>query len=350
MSLRHVAVPFLLAATLAAPAAAETLRVPKDFATLQAAAQAAAPGDVVLLSSGSYEQTGLKDVEGLTIRAKGKVVFRAPGAKATTSGLTLVDCRDMVVDGLRFEGLDEGVRVLDSQRIVLRDLRLDACDVGVSLDDADLIVMDGLRMADGGDFGVEINESADVTVSASRIEVAGIGILAQETPRILVRGSRIEADTGLWIANASDSDVVANDIRGHDTGIVMFGPRSTIRDNRIHDGVLGLRTALGSTQVGSKILGNRIWNCSGDGVLSWNLAAEVTDNTIWNVGGVGLEVGASGQRVTGNTIRKAGGAGLRLTESGTTVVGNRIQKAAGGALVDEAGDQLFVDNVPPLGG
>ena len=63
---------------------AETLSVPKDFPTIQAAVNAAGPGDVVEIASGKYaEDVFVSGKTGLTIRGKGKVTWNADGFAGT---------------------------------------------------------------------------------------------------------------------------------------------------------------------------------------------------------------------------------------------------------------------------
>src|SRR4029453_7010257 len=61
-------------------AAQEVHHVPKDHVTIQAAVEAAASGDTILVSGGTYEEavviTGKDD---LVVKAKGKVVIDPPG-------------------------------------------------------------------------------------------------------------------------------------------------------------------------------------------------------------------------------------------------------------------------------
>lgn len=52
------------------PAGPETLRVPADHATIQAAVDASEPGDIVLVAPGVYEESVRIDTEGITLRGE----------------------------------------------------------------------------------------------------------------------------------------------------------------------------------------------------------------------------------------------------------------------------------------
>jgi len=72
------------------PVAGSTLRVPEDHTTIQAAVDAAAPGDLVLIAPGTYEEAVDVETEDLTIRG--------------------LDRNEVILDG-GFE-LENGIRVL----------------------------------------------------------------------------------------------------------------------------------------------------------------------------------------------------------------------------------------------
>ena len=66
----RTAVILMLLGCCAVPVGAATLHVPKDFKTIQAAVDAAKPGDTVLVDAGTYrEQVRLKD--GVTLKSAG---------------------------------------------------------------------------------------------------------------------------------------------------------------------------------------------------------------------------------------------------------------------------------------
>ncbi len=88
----------MLAALLALPpgtAAADTLRVPADHATIQAAVDAASTGDVVLVARGTYAENLVVSTPGLTIR----------GAHAVIDGSLAGPCVDVTADGFALRGV-----------------------------------------------------------------------------------------------------------------------------------------------------------------------------------------------------------------------------------------------------
>ena len=108
-SFRNLAALTLSASILsslgASDAAAAKLVVPNAFPTIQAAVDAAAPGDVVVIKEGTY-------AENVTIGARQDLTLSAkPGAKlqpaANGVGLLLVDAARIRVLGLEIEGTSD---------------------------------------------------------------------------------------------------------------------------------------------------------------------------------------------------------------------------------------------------
>jgi hypothetical protein len=90
----------------AAPAAGEegsggdTLQVPEDYETIQAAVDAAEPGDLVLVAAGTYEESVNVGTDQLTIRG--------------------VDRNEVILDG--GFSLDNGIRVTDADGVAIENL------------------------------------------------------------------------------------------------------------------------------------------------------------------------------------------------------------------------------------
>ena len=104
MSIRN-ALALLCAASLASAAAADTINVPQDHETIGAAVAAAANGDTIVIKKGRYAESVVVDgFQGLTIRAKGKVVIEPPAGP----GMEIVDCDDVTVQGIGVEDATDG--------------------------------------------------------------------------------------------------------------------------------------------------------------------------------------------------------------------------------------------------
>ncbi len=139
---------------LAAAAYADTLHVPKDFETIQAAVEASADGDTILVAGGTYvESVTVTGKAGLVLRASGKVVIDTIGA---APGLTLTDCVDLDVIGLRVvDGAGDGILVSGGQLVTLERCRVEGvAGNGIRASGTTDLLLDRCRVRDVGDTGI----------------------------------------------------------------------------------------------------------------------------------------------------------------------------------------------------
>ncbi len=135
-----------LVVLLTAPALADTIRVPGDHATIQAAVDAAGNGDEIQIRGGTYaEAIVVMDTADLTIIGKRGATIEPPGSD---EGITAQNCVGLVIKGLRFEGGGRGILVSGCD-----NARIEKC-----------------RSSDNQNGGFEIRASQNVTVTKCRVE------------------------------------------------------------------------------------------------------------------------------------------------------------------------------------
>jgi hypothetical protein len=255
---------------LRAALAASTLLVPQDFPTIQAAVDAAADGDTILVKGGVYaEQVELYALVGVTLRAAGKVVIDAGGGL----GLDLAQCSGCFVEGFRVQGADTGIRVADCSATTLSKCRVEGSLArGIFIDYAsDIVVRDavvleagedaivvygdgcvvtGCRIVASGSEGVQVMEGTGTVVSGNRIlDAGGTGIFGGAgAAGLVVSNNRVSDPSNGGIALAGDGCVLLGNVckRAVDDGYQLTGNDSTALGNR----------ALDNTEAGFILVGN----------------------------------------------------------------------------------------------
>jgi parallel beta-helix repeat protein len=105
---------------LAIPALAKTIEVPKDYQTIQAAINAAQPGDLILIAPGIYK-------ENLTIRKSielrgADVGVIVDGSRARNTPTILIQrTRDVVIQNLEITGGRRGIQVERSRDVIIKN-------------------------------------------------------------------------------------------------------------------------------------------------------------------------------------------------------------------------------------
>ncbi len=360
----------------AAPGASATLRAPSDqFPTIQAALDAAVPGDVVVVAKGRHRENLSITTSGITLRGAGAIVDGgyAGGCLAivaddvTVKGLTLVNggaggaadasaAGGVLVEGhgVRLRGLrvracaGAGV-ALTGDGGSLRKLRVEGCDGGISASTVDPtgpgIEVLGCRVSrcgagisgSGGPFDVRGN-----VVSGNRGDGIGLVLATQAgaaTHSVRVAGNRCVGNAGRGIAVVD-----------------LSGAHPLVQDNVARGNEVGLDLALLAGSVGGNVVER---NRSG-GVLLAAASSEFLDNEVRDNGLVGVVLagppapdgGSAGfNDLIGNDLSGNGGDGLELLCSGNDVRDNLIQENLGDGLQLDGGltgcdvrDNSFLDN------
>ncbi len=295
-------------ALLASAAEAGTLKVPKDFATIQAAVNAAVPGDTIVVSKGTYAPFTVAGTNAITVKGKGKPVI--DGGGALQAGVAIMACAD--------------------------------------------IALRGLVVRNAGDRGIEVTGSTTCTISKCRVEdIGGVGINLGGAGHFLEKNKIL--NTGSEAINIDDAalNIVMEKNRMTDTdGAITFrGGGHTASKNIVKD----------SRNEGFNIVAQ---NCfieknTFDGVVDDALDVEsdnnfISSNTIKNVGSNGVEVSpAAGAPfpVTSNVFEKnhvtnAADNGYFIDTAGNEFTGNTAKLSGNFGLLDEAGAgaNVYQDN------
>ncbi|HEX5010080.1 MAG TPA: right-handed parallel beta-helix repeat-containing protein [Planctomycetota bacterium] len=395
----------LSALLLLAPlAAAGTLHVPQDFATIQAAVDASVDSDTIVVHKGTYaEGVIVSSKSGLLIKGVGKPRIDATGFDI---GLALDGCADVEVRGLQVDGADQrNVAVSDSSDIELHHLELNVKNVasstglylatttgarvhhchvngallaGIFVDTSSAVQLDHnvvFGMASGGwpEAAVRTADAMDVTIEHNTLSfvISGVrcfsdapggfgasdstiahnvihdlwhaGIEAYGTG-LLIEKNKVtgSGDVGIWL-DADDTTVSHDKVsQAGDTGILVFDGVGNVLDHNTVSkaGFHGISSS--ATTTGTTLTGNKVTSSGGTASLSLEGTGCSSDqDRVTKPKGLGLVLSGTGGSVTGLRITKPAGVGLEISGGGNALSDARVSHAgADGFQVTGDGNTL----------
>jgi hypothetical protein len=332
---RHLIIAALC--TLAASRArADTLLVPQDFPTIQAALDAAVADDVVLIKGGLYAESPARSLPAnVTIKGKGNARIDATGLGA---GLT-VDGQGLQVIGLKVIGGTDGMVIGGTQTVVLKCSVSDVSDRGFVLTGAQQ-KLDRCKVQDSGGTGIAVVSGDQAVLKKCTVsDAAGSGLTFGDTcVQAYVFKARILRPGVDGIVNEGGGGVVAGarvvDAAGR--GIVDNAPPSQHNNAYIDCKVVRpVAGGLVSTGVRGPELGGCIIRKSGEtGIDVAGTLALVLNCTVTSAGGDGLRIGGSDGIWQSNTSTKAAGNGFVLDGTGNVLSLNTGKGSGGFDLLD----------------
>ncbi|MCA9495183.1 MAG: hypothetical protein KC621_34885, partial [Myxococcales bacterium] len=323
-------------------AAAATLAVPGDHATVGAAVAAARPGDTIAIAAGTWAGAITID-RALTLVATdgpGTVVLTAPAAPAGDPVVRVLLGGDLTLEGITIGGggrhralwLDEGSVAM------ARHLAVEDPASGPYGDGGAMMVRDGATL---------VLEEPSLVHPPQGFQRGGYVKVARGT--LIVRGGEVRDG----IADPGDGgSIFAIGGRVEIDGVSFVGSRAAEAGGAISvvDGELVIRDSTfagGSAGIGGSA------NGVGGAIFAWNAVVDVRDtvfreNTALRAGAVELHGSPSGMlvgvRFEGNTADEIAGA-LELTSGTAEVRGSVVcgsSAPTGGAFA--TGGDLLVDH------
>lgn len=256
-----------------APAAVGALErhVPGDHPTVEAALNAAEPGDVIVVAAGTFPLSTSRTGIQLTIRGAGMTATVLDGGGGTLLRLTN---STVALEDLTLHDGSDGIAASGSQ-VSLDSVRVELCSDGVDMSNSSLVAIDS-EFVQNGDDGIDLDDASSLRCTrciASDNGDDGIEIRLHDFTgpplAIEVGWSRIE--------------------RNEEVGIQLIDyPATTARSFHFHD-----------LLVAGNALGGITWQCCGDTVEDldgWPGPEPVLIEraTLVGNGGPGVEGGAAG--------------------------------------------------------
>ncbi len=338
----------------ASTALADTINVPADHDTIQAAVDAAGPGDVIVIRKGRYEEKVLLDGKSdLTLRAKGKVVI-AGGPRIPGSGIEVRQGSNILIQGLRIESwasagvLIDGSTHVTVTRCALRSFGKWAVRaVASDFVEISRCTIDG-TLDDGISFGVgEPDGGVDDSI-VTRCRLKGC-----RADAIDVSGDRNEISRNVIQSAEEDGIEIDRDDRGAfnvisrnkvgpvpGDGIYVGGDDCEISDNQVKRNESDAIVIDGTRNA---VLRNKCIAPGADGVYLLVAGNSVEDNDVVKPGDDGYDTDAGGQTFTRNRATKAGSNGFEIGGSDSTLTDNSAKHSGGFDLLHGGDNTLGVN-------
>ena len=239
---------------------AREVRVPEDYARIQDAIDAVAPGGTVYLPEGEFEEA-ITLWKPLTLKGVGERETSFRRSKGFAPLLSIPHG----VEGVRLEDLgiseayDVGILVYGAAELVRVSVR-DAggcCDGGILATGSARLSLEGVTVRQSPE-GLTLEGSARAEVRDSWFLDNAEGIVVREGARLVLRGSRVELnDVGLQVEGA-EVDLQGVRVAANETaGLVIEGDgRVSVRDSRIEDN--GEKGIVVRGQASVRLEGNEI--------------------------------------------------------------------------------------------
>ncbi|MCA9751755.1 MAG: right-handed parallel beta-helix repeat-containing protein [Gemmatimonadetes bacterium] len=237
----------ILLLSAGAASAEKTRRVPEDFETINAAIEAAEPGDTILVGPGTYAETiVLTDAKGDALiikstdgREKTRIEYVAD-ANTNEAVVTFQRCSNSTQFlGFTIDGKGEarrGVLANSDSRPVLENVRVDGCEYGVAAHRTSVPFLRDVVITNSRTAALFITGGSADVKNARFINGEKYGIYANTATDILrLRNVQIE-DNGQIGIQASDAEFELLDstvINNGDTGILVQDTSPVIRNVKI---------------------------------------------------------------------------------------------------------------------
>jgi hypothetical protein len=232
-----------------------TLNVPDDYDTIQAAVDEAAPGDLILIAAGTYEEAVNVETDDLTIRG--------------------LDRNEVVLDG-GFE-LDNGIRVLGADGVAIEN-------------------MTARNYTNNGFFWTGVEGYRGSYLTSYRI--GDYGVYAFDSTKGLLEHSYASGspDAGFYIGQCYPCDAVIDDVVSEHNGLGYSGTNSggnlTIVNSTFRRNRAGIVPNSGSYELcyperDTTIVGNLVYANNQPDTPAIDVAFDAMGNGILIAGGVG---------------------------------------------------------------
>jgi parallel beta-helix repeat protein len=316
-------------APLASPAAnaPRTVRVHAGE-TIQAAIDGAQPGDTIEVEPGTYRESVLVDIDGITLRGLvqdgRRAVLEGDGERTDA---VIASGHKFTVEGFAVRNYtSNGITVHGATGVVFRDLQVEKTGLyGVYPVECKDVLVERVLVTGARDAAIYVGQSRDIVVRDNEVRGNVTGIEIENSVNALVEGNHAHDNTGgilvFLLPNnpskvGSDTRVLRNRVVGNNHA--NFGdPGSIVSQVPVGTGIFIM--AADRTEVAE----NEIQANDSFGIAVVSLAQAMPKGTTFDVGPVPEGSFVHDNRLGGNgknpaaSVKAVGGAGLDILWDGS---------------------------------
>lgn len=319
------------------PAAAAVRYVPFAYATIQAAVDAALPGDTIQIGVGEYRENVVILTPGLTL-------------SGTCGSAVIVDGTIAAVNGDAFTVQAAGTKLVC---LTIRN-GLDGID-----NDADSLFVDQVRFVHNGEMGVRtsgprsriLNSSftgtrgnaifvsgSDAQIKSNTIRSTGSPCIAIEfAERVVVDTNTIVQCDGEGILATGSAHTVVNNVIESTNGAgisLAFADDGLVTSNKVS---YARNAGIYFSGERARVRTNQVESTSNEGIYLVGNDAEVKGNSV-KIAGLGAgphacySIQGDRETIDGNTASVCGYSGIETRGQDPIVKNNRVERMGGGGL------------------
>jgi len=233
-------------------AASQTISVPEDFETIQAAVNTASPGDTIQVAAGIYyecvtvnktvtligEDPLTTIIDGIVfVKNVSNVVISRFTIRNGGDGIFLEYCTDCTINGNIIKSICPHPSILleySEGNVVYNNSLLSSCD-GIGLFESNKNVFANNKISDNTREGIRIVSSKDNVISANEItgnREWGISLLFDHTHGNIIKGNTVSKNYyGIVIQGANGNAIYHNNFINNTHQIYMYGNERNMWDD-----------------------------------------------------------------------------------------------------------------------
>ncbi|UCE29021.1 MAG: right-handed parallel beta-helix repeat-containing protein [Candidatus Bathyarchaeota archaeon] len=317
----------LLPATLTAwfivPVAADTLLVPQQYPTIQAAVNAAGNGDIIEVDAGIYPENVVVN-KTVTINGDSATNTIVDSGGEDTVFNILEDNVELCNLTIRNGGSYSGVTIYyPYDGLTIRNTRIIDNTVGVVISDADGNTIEDNVFINNQMYGIDVIESSNTIIRNNQISESAFGIEISDTSSSQVINNTVsDTSYGIYVPYSNNGNISANTLTSNSWNIYLTYSNSNI---------IGYNNILGGA-VGCQLM--------------YSEDNTVSDNTV-DGSSYGIYLGYCGANTVSTNILSQTDWGLDLYNSaGSTIIENFMLENSWGAWIaaDSDGNSIYHNN------